>query len=116
MISRIQIIKHKSEDAGLYHGKDFMTEKEIRNLMEEIIRETNISELCSKEGIDANTYYHWSKDFIKITRSKLLKGDQIVTVESAAQNLKNENLILAKLVAELAAEVERLKKELAEYK
>ena len=91
MISRIKIIEHKGEDAGLYPGKDYMTEKEIRNLMEEIIRETNISELCSKEGIDANTYYNWSKDFIRIIRGKLLNGDEPVTVDSVTQNLKNEN-------------------------
>ena len=116
MISRIQVVKHKRNDASFYQGKDFMTEKEIRNLMEEIIRETNISELCSKEGIDANTYYNWSKDFIRIIRGKLLNGDEPVTVDSVTQNLKNENRLLAKLVAELAAEVENLKRKLAEKK
>lgn len=109
MISKMHDVKSKNKEALLYHRKDFMTEKEIKKLMEEIIRETNISELCSKEGIDANSFFKWSKDFINITRSKLVNNNSN-EVSNEIMQLKNENIILTRLVVELNEEVQVLKK------
>lgn len=112
MISKVHNSKFNAKNAGLYQGKDIMTEKEIKVLMEEIIRETNISEICSKEGIDAKLYYQWSKGFLDVIRNKLGSNHTSETIENEIHQLKNENLILSRLVAELSTEVQLLKKRL----
>lgn len=113
MISKMQITKSKVGGVEYHTETEDNVEQEIRTLMGEIIRETNISVLCSKEGIDAKLYSQWSKDFLNITRRKLAKYSSGASIEGEIQRLQNENLILTKLVAELNAEVQLLKERLA---
>jgi transposase len=45
--------------------KKYNTEEKIRIVLEGLKGESSIAELCRREGINQNTYYRWSKDFIE---------------------------------------------------
>jgi len=44
--------------------RKFSSEEKIRIVIEGLRGETCIAELCRKEGITQDLYYHWSKDFM----------------------------------------------------
>ena len=43
----------------------FSAEEKIRIVLEGLRGEESISELCRREGINANLYYRWSKEFLE---------------------------------------------------
>ncbi len=45
--------------------RKFAPEEKIRIVLEGLRGEQSISELCRREGIAANLYYRWSKDFLE---------------------------------------------------
>ncbi len=45
--------------------RKFAPEEKIRIVLEGLRGEQSISELCRCEGIAANLYYRWSKDFLE---------------------------------------------------
>ena len=52
----------------------FSAEEKIRIVLEGLRGEQSIKELCRREGIAANLYYRWSKDFLEAGK-KQLAGD-----------------------------------------
>jgi transposase len=56
--------------------RKFSPEEKIRIVLEGLRGEESISELCRKEGIAANLYYRWSKDFLEAGK-KQLAGDTL---------------------------------------
>jgi transposase-like protein len=45
--------------------RKFAPEEKIRIVLDSLRGEQSISELCRREGIAANLYYRWSKDFLE---------------------------------------------------
>ncbi len=45
--------------------RKYNSEEKIRIVLEGLRGESSIAELCRKEGINQNTYYRWSKDFLE---------------------------------------------------
>ena len=90
--------------------RKFAPEEKIRIVLEGLRGEQSLSELCRREGIAANLYYRWSKDFLEAGR-KRLSGD---TVREASTDevvdLKKENANLKQAVAELYLRNDWLKK------
>ena len=80
--------------------------------MEGLRGEMPVAELCRREGIHANVYYKWLKDFMEAGKARL-KGD---TTRDASKEevseLKRENKRLKELVADYAIEIHALKKSL----
>ena len=90
--------------------RKYNTEEKIRIVLEGLRGESSIAELCRKEGINQNTYYRWSKDFLEAGK-KRLKGDtEREANTSEVKDLRNENSHLKHLVADLSLENIRLKK------
>jgi transposase len=56
--------------------RKFSPEEKIRIMLEGLRGEQIISDLCRREGIAANLYYRWSKDFLEVGR-KQLAGDTV---------------------------------------
>ncbi len=52
----------------------FSAEEKIRIVLEGIRGEESIATLCRREGIVANLYYRWSKEFLEAGK-KRLQGD-----------------------------------------
>ncbi len=51
--------------------RKFSPEEKIRIVLEGLRGEESISELCRREGIAANLYYRWSKDFLEAGKKQL---------------------------------------------
>ena len=82
--------------------RKFSAEEKIRIVLEGLKGEVSISELCRREGIAANLYYRWSKDFLEAGK-KRLSGDTVREANSSdVSGLRDENSQLKQLVADLS--------------
>ena len=102
---RIRDIKRRTR-------KRYTTEEQIRIVLEGIKGESTIAELCRREGINENSYYRWSKDFLDAGK-KRLQGDTIREATSTeVKGIKENNSHLKQLVADLLMKNDVLKKSL----
>jgi transposase len=56
--------------------RKFSPEEKVRIVLEGLRGEQSVSELCRREGIAANLYYRWSKEFLEAGK-KQLAGDTV---------------------------------------
>ena len=92
--------------------RKFSSEEKIRIVLEGLKGEVGISELCRREGIAANLYYRWSKDFLEAGK-KRLSGDTVREANSSdVTGLRDENGQLKQLIAELSLKNRMLEKNL----
>jgi transposase len=92
--------------------RKFSPEEKIRIVLEGLRGEQSISELCRREGIAANLYYRWSKDFLEAGK-KRLAGDTVREATSdEVKDLQAENRELKEVVAEITLKNRVLKKSL----
>ncbi len=92
--------------------KVYGSEEKIRIIIEGLRGEISVSELCRKEGISQGNYYKWAKDFMEAGK-KRLNGDTLREANTnEVSDLKNENVSLKEVVAELTLENRDLKKNL----
>jgi transposase len=92
--------------------RKFSSEEKIRIVLEGLRGECSIAELCRREGINANLYYRWSKDFLEAGKRRLA-GDTVREANSdEVVGLKKENANLKQAVAELYLRNDWLKKSL----
>jgi len=54
----------------------FSAEEKIRIVLEGLRGEESIASLCRREGIVANLYYRWSKEFLEAGKKRLLGDTQ----------------------------------------
>ena len=102
---RIRDIKRRTR-------KRYTTEEKILIVLEGVKGESTIAELCRREGINENSYYRWSKDFLDAGK-KRLQGDTIREATSTeVKGIKEDNSHLKQLVADLLMKNDVLKKSL----
>src|SRR3712207_5627724 len=51
--------------------KHYSAEEKIRIVIAGLRGEDSIGELCRREGISQNLYYHWSKEFLEAGKKRL---------------------------------------------
>ncbi len=79
-------------------------------MLEGLRGEQSVSELCRREGIAANLYYRWSKDFLAAGK-KQLAGDTVrEATRDEVKELRAENRELKEVVAEVTLKNRVLKK------
>ena len=84
--------------------RKFAPEEKIRIVLEGLQGEQSIAELCRREGIAANLYYRWSKDFLEAGKRQLA-GDTVREATSdEVKELRAENSELKEVVAEITLE------------
>ena len=92
--------------------RKFSAEEKIRIVLDGLRGEMGVAELCRREGIAANLYYRWSKDFLEAGKSRL-SGDTVREATSdEVKELRAENSELKEVVAELTLKNRVLKKSL----
>ena len=90
----------------------FSAEEKIRIVLEGLRGEESIAALCRREGIAANLYYRWSKEFLEAGK-KRLNGDTVREATSdEVKLLRSENRELKEVVAEMTLKNRALKKSL----
>ncbi len=112
MNTKKQTAESKVKEIRRHTRKKYSAEEKIRIVIEGLRGETSIAELCRKEGINANLYYNWSKDFMEAGKRRLAGDLKREATTTEVHELKNENMDLKELVAELSLEVRKLKKTL----
>ena len=92
--------------------RKFSAEEKIRIVLDGLRGEMSVAELCRREGIAANLYYRWSKDFLEAGKSRL-SGDTVREATSdEVKGLRAENSELKEVVAEITLRNRALKKSL----
>ena len=61
--------------------RKFSSEEKIRIVLEGMRGEDSIAAICRREGIHANLYYTWSKNFMEVGK-KRLDGDTLRKAKS----------------------------------
>jgi len=88
----------------------YSAEDKIRIVLQGLRGEDSIAELCRREGINANVYYRWSKEFLEAGK-KRLAGDTVREASSdEVKVLRSEACALKETLAELLMENRLLKK------
>jgi transposase len=90
----------------------YTAEEKIRIVMEGIRNDDPVSAICRREGINANVYYKWLKDFMEAGKSRLKGEETRDATRGEVNDLKRENERLKQLVAELSLDNLVLKKSL----
>ena len=90
--------------------RKFTPEEKVRVVLEGFRRETRVSDLCRREGINPNVYYAWLKEFMEAGKARLAAESVRDATQAEVQGLKQQNQQLKQLVAELSLEVLVLKK------
>ena len=73
-------------------------------MIEGLRGEESIASLCRREGIAANPYYRWSKEFLEAGKKRLLGDTKREASTSEVADLRQENARLKELVAETVLE------------
>ena len=84
--------------------RQFSAEEKIRIVIEGLLGEDSIAELCRREGIVQNLYYRWSKDFLEAGKKPLAGDTARAATSDEVKNLRREASALKEVVAELTLE------------
>jgi transposase len=90
--------------------KRYSAEEKIRIVLEGLRGENSIAELCRREGINANLYYRWSKEFLEAGKKRLAGDTTREATSDEVKNLRAEASALKETLAELLMENRLLKK------
>lgn len=110
MNSKKQSTESKVREIKRRTRKKYSSEEKIRIILEGLRGDESIAEICRKAGINSNVYYKWSKDFLEAGKRRLSGDIKREATISEVQELKNENMDLKQLVAELSLENRMYKK------
>lgn len=90
--------------------RKFSSEDKIRIVLQGLRGEDSIAELCRREGIHANQYYTWSKEFLEAGRKRLAGDITREASSSEVKTLRDEATQLKEALAEAMLENRLLKK------
>jgi transposase len=93
----------------------FSAEDKIRIVLEGLRGEESIATVCRREGIAANLYYRWSKEFLEAGKKRLLGDTKREATSNEVTDLKKENTRLKEALAETLLENRVLKKSVTGY-
>ncbi len=88
----------------------FSPEEKVRIVLEGFRREVTVNDLCRREGIKPNVYYSWLKDFMEAGKTRLRADSVRDASQAEVETLRQENVRLKQLVAELSLDNLVLKK------
>ncbi len=90
--------------------KRYTAEEKIRIVLEAFRKEISVAELCRREGIHAQVYYGWLRDFMEAGKERL-QGDVLRQANKGeVKDLKKENERLKNVIGDMALENNLLKK------
>ena len=91
MNQKKQTVESKVKEIRRHTRKKYSAEEKIRIVIEGLRGEISIAELCRKEGINANLYYNWSKDFLET-------NDHIFVTGFCSSNSYHFNVQVSKFI------------------
>ena len=110
MMTEKRIAEKTVRDIRRRTRKKYSAEEKIRIVLEGLRGEDSIAELCRREGLNANVYYRWSKEFMEAGK-KRLAGDVVREATSdEVKELRAEAAALKETLGEMVMENRLLKK------
>ena len=88
----------------------YTPEEKVRIVLEGFRREVAIRDLCRRERIKPGAFYAWTKDFMEAGKERLTRDAVRDATRQEIEQIKRENTDLKHLVADLALDGYRLKK------
>jgi len=101
--NRISDIRRKTR-------RRFSAEDKIRIVLEGLRGEESIATVCRREGIAANLYYRWSKEFLEAGKKRLAGDTAREASSDEVKQLRSETRQLKEALAEVTLENRLLKK------
>jgi len=99
-----------STDRMIKQVKRYTAEEKVRIVLEGFRKELTVAELCRREGIHAQVYYGWLKDFMEAGKERL-SGDVLRQANKGeVKAIKKENERLKVAIGDMALENSLLKK------
>lgn len=92
--------------------KKYSAEEKIRIVLEGLRGEMSIAELCRREGINQNSYYKWSKEFLEAGKQRLSGNVTRQASSDEVKMLRKELDQMKMMVAEMSLKNRVLKKSL----
>ena len=92
--------------------KRFTAEQKIQIVLEGLRGETQVADICRREGIAKPTYYTWSKAFLEGGKNALMVDSKRNATSEEVKLLKEQNADLRRATSEQMLENIRLKKNL----
>ena len=74
MMSKKRSAEKTVRDIRRATRRKYSAEEKIRMVIEGLRGEDSIAELCRREGINANVYYRWSKEFMEAGKKTSGRG------------------------------------------
>ncbi len=90
--------------------RHYSAEEKIRIVLEGLRGEDSIAELCRREGINANVYYRWNKEFLEAGKKRLAGDTARQATSDEVKDLRAEAAALKEALAESVMETRLLKK------
>lgn len=90
----------------------YSAEDKIRIILEGLRGDHPVAELCRREGVSANVYYTWMKEFMEAGKARLKGEAARGATQGEVVELRRQNEALRQAVADLTVEVRALKKSL----
>ena len=90
--------------------KRYSSEEKIRIVLEGLLGEYSIAELCRREGIAQGLYYKWSKEFLEAGKRRLSGDTERQATSSEVKDLRREMSDLKEALADVLLENRLLKK------
>lgn len=92
--------------------RKYSAEDKIRIVLDGLRGDQTVAELCRREGLHANIYYKWLKEFMEAGKARLKGEETRGATRGEVEHLQKENEALRQAVADLTVEVRALKKSL----
>jgi transposase len=90
----------------------FSAEEKIKIVIEGLRGEDSIAAICRKYDIHQNTYFKWSKDFMEAGKRRLSGDTTREATRDEVKDMKKENDVIKRELANLYLENQDLKKRL----
>ena len=92
--------------------RKFSAEEKIRIVVEGLRGKIPVSALCRREGIAPTMYYRWAIAFLEAGKNGLTRDTRRDATAQEVRQLKEENEVLKKALAEAILDVQKYKKTL----
>ena len=109
MNSKGHFIESKENETKGYSGRNHSSDEKIRFIKDVISKEITFNRTYNKESIDTNLFNKCSRDFIETEKGSFVYNVKSEVTSSEINHLKNQNILLKQLIAELSHENEILK-------
>ena len=90
-------------------GNNHSTDAKIRFIKDVISKEITVNKLYTRKSIDTNLFNKCTRDFIEIEKGRFVHNVRSEVTSFEINHIKNQNILLKQLIAELSHENQMLK-------